>query len=82
LLIAALRDWFRGPMRITGGIANADPVVGAALRMLHNSRPNRGRSPAGAAVGVRAPPWPRRFNDLVGEEPADGPRRKWRWPWR
>ena len=72
LLIAALRDWFSRPDAESPAWyhANADPVVGAALRMLHNNpaEPWTVASLA-SAVGVSRAALARRFNDLVGEPP-------------
>ena len=72
LLIAALRVWFaRAEVAAPAWFAaDADPVVGRALRLLHND-PSHPWSVAGlaAAVGVSRAALARRFNDLVGEPP-------------
>jgi len=72
LLIAVLRAWFARP---DGGApawyaADADPVVGPALRLMHNSpeRPWTVASLARAAGSSRAA-LARRFTALVGEPP-------------
>lgn len=72
LLIAVLRAWFARP---DGGApawyrADADPVVGPALRLMHNSpeRPWTVASLARAAGSSRAA-FARRFAALVGEPP-------------
>jgi AraC-like DNA-binding protein len=72
LLIAALRTWFAQPDGNPPAWyhANADPVVGPALRMLHNNpaAPWTVASLA-AAVGVSRASLARRFHDLVDEPP-------------
>jgi AraC-like DNA-binding protein len=72
LLIAVLRTWFARPEAGAPAwyTAYADPVVGRALRLLHNN-------PAypwtvvnlAAAIGVSRAALARRFTDLVGEPP-------------
>ena len=72
LLIAVLRAWFARPEGEAPGWyrAYADPVVGPALRMLHNSPARRWTVAALAdATGVSRAGLARRFNDLVGEPP-------------
>ena len=72
LLIAALRAWFaRADSEAPGWYrAHSDPVVGPALRLLHNS-PSQPWTVASlaAAVGVSRAALARRFNELVGEPP-------------
>ncbi len=72
LLIATLRAWFARPDAEAPGWyrASADPIVGPALRMLHNdpAAPWTVASLARAA-GVSRAALARRFNDLVGEPP-------------
>ena len=72
LLIAALRAWFARPEADAPAWYRAygDPVVGRALRMLHNdpSRPWTVASLADA-TGVSRASLARRFNELVGEPP-------------
>jgi AraC-like DNA-binding protein len=72
VLVTVLRDWFARP---AGGAprwyqAQSDPVVGPALRLLHNdpARPWTVASVA-AAVGISRASLARRFTDLVGEPP-------------
>ena len=72
LLIAVLRGWFARP---AGGgpawhRAQGDPVVGRALRMLHDD-PARPWTVAtlAAEVGVSRANLARRFTELVGEPP-------------
>jgi AraC-like DNA-binding protein len=72
LLVAALRAWFARPDAATPAWyqAQADPVVGRALRMLHNhpARPWTVASLA-AEAGVSRAALARRFTELVGEPP-------------
>jgi AraC-like DNA-binding protein len=72
LLIAVLRAWFGRPDAPTPRWyrANTDPVVGQALRLVHNSpdQPWTVASLAKAAGSSRSG-FARRFNDLVGEPP-------------
>lgn len=72
LLIAALRAWFaRDEARAPGWYrAQGDPVVGPALKLMHNdpARPWTVASLAGA-VGVSRAALARRFAELVGEPP-------------
>ena len=72
LLIAVLRAWFARPEAEPPGWyrAHADPVVGPALRLLHNN-PERQWTVASLAreVGVSRAALARRFNELVGEPP-------------
>lgn len=72
LLIAALRAWFARPEADAPAWYRAygDPVVGQALRMLHND-PARPWTVAALAdaTGVSRANLARRFNDLVGEPP-------------
>jgi AraC-like DNA-binding protein len=71
LLIAVLRAWFARAESTPGWFrAQADPVVGRALRMLHNhpAHPWTVASLAGR-IGVSRAALARRFTDLVGESP-------------
>ena len=72
LLIAALRAWFARPDAEAPGWyrASADPVVGLALRLLHNdpAHPWTVAELAGA-TGLSRAALARRFTDLVGEPP-------------
>jgi AraC-like DNA-binding protein len=72
LLIAVLRAWFARPEAGAPGWyrAHADPVVGPALRLLHNN-PAQPWTVAtlAAATGVSRAALARRFNALVGEPP-------------
>jgi AraC-like DNA-binding protein len=71
LLIAVLRAWFARAESTPGWFrAQADPVVGRALRMLHN-QPAHPWTVAGLAarLGVSRAALARRFTELVGEPP-------------
>ncbi len=72
LLIAALRAWFAtsDPTEPSWFHAHADPVVGPALRLLHND-PTEPWTVAtiAASVGVSRAALARRFHQLVGEPP-------------
>jgi AraC-like DNA-binding protein len=72
LLIAVLRAWFARPEAAAPGWyrANADPVVGPALRLLHHepARPWTVESLA-RETGVSRAALARRFTELVGEPP-------------
>jgi len=72
LLIAVLRAWFSRPDAEAPAWyrAHTDPVVGRALRMLHNN-PAHPWTVANLAseVGVSRAALARRFADLVGEPP-------------
>lgn len=72
LLIAALREWFARPGAAAPAwyLAYADPVVGRALRMLHDD-PARQWTVASLAaeVGMSRAALARRFTALVGEPP-------------
>ena len=72
LLIATLRAWFAREDSDAPGWyrANADPVVGPAVRMLHNN-PAHQWTVAGLAaeVGASRAALARRFTELVGEPP-------------
>src|SRR5262245_32750545 len=72
LLIAALRAWFARPEADAPGWyrAYADPVVGPALRLLHNA-PGRPWTVAELAreAGASRAALARRFTELVGEPP-------------
>ncbi len=72
LVIAALRAWFARPEAQTPAWYRAygDPVVGPALRLVHNSPAQPWTVAALAdAAGVSRAALARRFNDLVGEPP-------------
>lgn len=72
LLIAVLRAWFARPEAEAPGWyrASSDPVVGAALRLLHHN-PALPWTVAMLAreIGISRAGLARRFNDLVGEPP-------------
>lgn len=72
LLITVLRTWFSHPGTAAPAWyeANSDPVVGRALRMLHNN-PAHPWTVAGLAseIGISRAALARRFTDLVGEPP-------------
>ncbi|GAA3846670.1 AraC family transcriptional regulator [Sphaerisporangium flaviroseum] len=72
LLIAVLRTWFSRPEGEAPAWyrAHSDPVVGKALRMLHNN-PGRPWTVAtlAAGTGVSRAALARRFTELVGEPP-------------
>jgi len=71
LVVAALRTWFAGADDAPGWFrANADPVVGPALRLLQDN-PTHPWSVAGLAaeVGASRATLARRFTELVGEPP-------------
>jgi AraC-like DNA-binding protein len=72
LLIAVLRAWFARPEAEAPGWyrAHSDPVVGPALRLLHNN-PAHPWTLASLAttIGVSRAALARRFNALVGEPP-------------
>ena len=73
LLVAALRAWFARPdgaARRPGTGAQRDPVVGPALRLLHDD-PARPWTVAlaGRRSACRGPALARRFTELVGEPP-------------
>lgn len=72
LLIAALRTWFSRPEAAAPAWyrASADPVVGPALRLLHNN-PAQPWTVAtlARATGVSRAALARRFTELVGEPP-------------
>ncbi|MFC0601798.1 AraC family transcriptional regulator [Streptomyces palmae] len=72
LLIAALRAWFAGPEAAAPGwyVAQGDPVVGRALRLLHDD-PARPWTVAELAAesGASRAALSRRFSELVGEPP-------------
>ncbi|RKR90576.1 AraC family transcriptional regulator [Micromonospora pisi] len=71
LLIAVLRAWFSRPSAAPAWFrAHGDPVVGRALRLLHED-PARSWTVAelAAGTGVSRAALARRFTDLVGEPP-------------
>jgi AraC-like DNA-binding protein len=72
LLIAILRAWFARPEADAPAWyrAHADPVVGPALRLLHNSPAEPWTVASLAkATGISRAALARRFNELVGEPP-------------
>lgn len=72
LLIAVLRDWFARPEAGAPAwyVAQSDPVVGPALRLLHDEPAHPWTVAALAArTGVSRAALGRRFTDLVGEPP-------------
>ena len=72
LLVTTLRSWFSRPdvQAPAWFVAQHDPVVGPAVRLLHD-RPDRPWTVAtlAAAVGVSRAALARRFHDVVGEPP-------------
>ncbi|WP_432747159.1 AraC family transcriptional regulator [Streptomyces sp. JH002] len=72
LLLATLREWFARPEADPPGWYRAlgDPVVGPALRLIHD-RPARSWTVEGLAAeaGVSRATFARRFTELVGEPP-------------
>jgi len=72
LLIAVLRAWFSRPEAEAPAWyrANSDPIVGRALRMLHNN-PAHPWTVASLAteIGISRAALARRFTELVGEPP-------------
>ncbi len=72
LLIAVLRAWFARPEADAPAWyrAHSDPVVGTALRMLHNNPAHPWTvATLAAETGVSRAGLARRFNRLVGEPP-------------
>jgi AraC-like DNA-binding protein len=72
LLIAVLRAWFSRPEAQAPGWyrAHSDPVVGQALRLLHNNPAHPWTvASLATATGASRAALARRFNDLVGEPP-------------
>ncbi len=72
LLIAVLRAWFARPEAAAPGWyrAHGDPIVGPALRLLHNKPAHQWTvASLAAASGVSRAALARRFNALVGEPP-------------
>ena len=72
LLIAVLRAWFSRPEAAAPGWyrAHSDPVVGPALRLLHNKPAHPWTVQALAvATGTSRASLARRFTELVGEPP-------------
>jgi AraC-like DNA-binding protein len=72
LLIAVLRAWFARPDAEAPAWyrAYSDPVVGLALRLIHNDPANRWTvARLAAETGVSRAALARRFTDLVGEPP-------------
>jgi AraC-like DNA-binding protein len=72
LLIAVLRAWFARPDAEAPAWyrANSDPVVGRALRMLHNNPAHQWTvANLATAVGVSRAALARRFSELLGEPP-------------
>ncbi len=72
LLVTVLRTWFSRPEADAPAWyrADSDPVVGRALRMLHNNPADPWTvASLAAATGVSRAALARRFTDLVGEPP-------------
>ncbi|WP_433513107.1 AraC family transcriptional regulator [Nonomuraea sp. CA-143628] len=70
LLISVLRSWFATHEAPAWYRAQSDPVVGRAMRMLHNNPAHPWTVAALAAqVGVSRASLARRFTELVGEPP-------------
>ncbi len=72
LLIAVLRTWFARPEAHAPGWyrAHADPIVGPALRALHDDPAHQWTvAELADGAGVSRAALARRFNDLVGEPP-------------
>jgi AraC-like DNA-binding protein len=72
LLIAVLRAWFARPEAEAPAwyVAQSDPIVGKALRLIHNN-PAHAWTVASLAreIGISRAALARRFTDLVGEPP-------------
>jgi AraC-like DNA-binding protein len=72
LLIAVLRAWFSRPEAEAPAWyrAHSDPVVGRALRMLHNNPAHPWTiATLAAEIGISRAALARRFTELVGEPP-------------
>lgn len=72
LLISVLRTWFSRPgaEAPTWYKANSDPIVGKALRTLHNNPANPWTvGSLASSIGVSRATLARRFTELVGEPP-------------
>jgi AraC-like DNA-binding protein len=72
LLIAVLRAWFARPEAEAPAWyrAHGDPVVGRALRMLHNNPAHQWTvAKLADEIGISRAALARRFTDLVGEPP-------------
>ena len=72
LLIAVLREWFSRPEAEAPGWyrASADPIVGPALKALHEDPAHQWTvEELAKGAGVSRAALARRFNDLVGEPP-------------
>ncbi|WP_157248945.1 AraC family transcriptional regulator [Nonomuraea typhae] len=70
LLISTLRSWFADHEAPAWYRAQSDPVVGKAMRMLHNNPAHPWTVASLAAeVGVSRASLARRFTELVGEPP-------------
>jgi AraC-like DNA-binding protein len=70
LMVSVLRAWLASPSAGTRHQAQHDPIVGPALRLIHDA-PAEQWTVAGLAAkaGVSRSLLARRFNDLVGEPP-------------
>ncbi len=70
VLVTVLREHLAREGQVTRGLAAADPVVGAALRLLHH-HPEHAWTIASLAaeVGVSRAALARRFGEVVGEPP-------------
>ncbi|WP_113704511.1 AraC family transcriptional regulator [Nonomuraea lactucae] len=70
LLISTLRSWFATHEAPAWYRAQSDPVVGKAMRMLHNNPAHPWTvATLASRVGVSRASLARRFTDLVGEPP-------------
>jgi AraC-like DNA-binding protein len=70
LLISTLRSWFATHEAPAWYRAQGDPIVGRAMRMLHNNPAHPWTvATLAAEVGVSRASLARRFTDLVGEPP-------------
>jgi AraC-like DNA-binding protein len=72
LLIAVLRAWFARPEAEAPAWyrAQSDPIVGKALRLIHNNPAHQWTvATLAAEIGISRAALARRFTDLVGEPP-------------